>query len=377
MPKKIPSTKPYFERKKEIFRAFNQIMKSGRLILGPYTREFEEKFAKYTGVKYAIAVSSCTAALEISLRYFNVIGREVIVPTNTFVASANAVLFAGGKPVLTDIDAKSLCMDVEDLKSKINRKTKGVIVVHLAGLVHPKIGQIRKICRENNLFLIEDVAHACGGSFGKKKAGSFGDSGCFSFYPTKITTTGTGGMITTNNQKLYKFAQSLRHHGVGEGLTDIRRLGNDWLMDEFRAVLGIYQLLSIEQAITKRRKIAQSYDRALKNVLGIKLFSCSPGIRHVYYKYPIQLGSIDIRNALKERLKEKYAIQTGSIYYPPVHLHPYAAQYGLDKGNFRIAEAVLQQILCLPVFPDMKKRDVDFVLKCLLKELKSIEKDKK
>jgi dTDP-4-amino-4,6-dideoxygalactose transaminase len=375
--KKIPSTKPFFRNKEKIFLAINNIIKSGRFILGPYNEEFEEKFSSYVGTKYAVAVSSCTAAMEIALRYFDVRGREVIIPTNTFVASANAVLFAGGKPILTDINPDSLCMDVLDFQKKINAKTRGVIVVHIAGLVHPEIDLIRRICKKNKLFLIEDAAHACGAQFNNIKAGAFGDAGCHSFYPTKIITTGTGGMITTDNVKLCRFALSLRHHGVGQGLNDIQRLGNDWLLDEVRAVLGISQLSNIEEAIHKRRKIAKKYDSVLKDIPYLKLISRFPNIRHVYYKYPVQLESEEKRNLLQKNLKEKYGIETGSIYSPPVHLHSYASKYGLNRGKFPVADDVLRRILCLPVYPDMKENETDFVLDCFLKELLAIARRKK
>src|SRR3989344_3728220 len=142
----IPSSKPYFSKQQKRFvkDSLESIFNSGRLILGPYTRKLQDKFARYTGTKFAVAVSSCTAALEIALRFIDVKDKEVVVPTNTFVASANAVMFAGGILVLADIDCESLCLDVNDFKRKINKKTKAVIVVHVAGLIHPKIREIKK-----------------------------------------------------------------------------------------------------------------------------------------------------------------------------------------------------------------------------------------
>ncbi|OGE12871.1 hypothetical protein A3G14_02535 [Candidatus Curtissbacteria bacterium RIFCSPLOWO2_12_FULL_38_9] len=369
--KMIPSTKPYFDKRqtKFITSAQKEIFKSGRLILGPYTKMFEEKFAKYTGTKFAIATSSCSSALEICLRFLNVKNREVIVPTNTFVASANTVIFAGCKPVLADINRESLCLDVNDFKKKISKNTKAVIVVHIAGLIHPQIKSIKNICEKLNILLIEDVAHALGSSIDKQKAGSIGNAGCFSFYPTKIITTGTGGMITTNDGQLARYAISLRHHGAGKGLEDIQRLGNDWLMSEIAASLGIAQLKEIERFISIRRRLAGIYDRKMKE-FNINRLQNFPESHHVYYKYPIILKTEETRNKLKAILKNQYGIETGSIYFPSVHQMPlYKKMYDFKKSDFVVADSVLPRVLSLPIFVSMTKTQQDYVINSLKKAL--------
>jgi len=168
----IPVNKPYFllEDSERITTAIHEILKSGILTDGPWIDKFEKSFAEYIGCDYAIATNSGTSALEILLRYYNVHGKEIIVPTNSFVASANAVIFAGGTPILTDISPKTLCIDPQQIQKKITNKTMGVIAVHIAGLVCPEIDEMKKLCEQNNLFLIEDAAHAVGAQHHSKKS---------------------------------------------------------------------------------------------------------------------------------------------------------------------------------------------------------------
>lgn len=362
---KIPSTMPFFRENdiQEISEEVQNILKNGRLILGPYTYEFEENFGEYCGVKHAIAVSSCTAALEIVLRYFDVGGKEVIVPTNTFIATSNAVLYSGGIPVLTDINPDTLCMDPDSLLKNITPKTKGVIIVHIAGIISPEIEEIKQICKDRNLFLIEDDAHAHGAMINGQKAGSLADAGCFSFYPTKVMTTCTGGMITTNDDGLADYAISLRHHGVGTALEDITNLGNDWLMDEISALLGIYQLKSLEANVNRRNEIAQKYDEYLKNIEEIGLFTVQPNIRCSYYKYPVILSRNINKKKLIERMESEQGIRLGSSYDPPSHLQPaYQKVFGFKKGMFPKAEGILQRVVCLPMFVQMTDEQVKYVL---------------
>ena len=229
---KISGARPYFhdDDVPQVLARLEEIIRGGRLIFGQNTREFEESFRQYVGVEHAVSVSSCTAALEITMRFFGVQGREVIVPTNTFAACVAAIKYAGGIPVLADMDPETFCLETADVLSRINENTAGVIVVHIAGLIDPDIDGLREVCRERGLFLIEDPSHAHGASIDDRRAGSLADAACFSFYPTKVMTTGTGGMITTNNPDLAEYARSLRHHGQGKSLEQIVNFGSDWCM---------------------------------------------------------------------------------------------------------------------------------------------------
>jgi len=361
----IPSTRPFFSEEdiEKISDEVRSILRSGQLILGKYTQTLEESFREYCGVRHAVAVSSCTAALEIVLRYFNVKGKEVIVPTNTFIASSNAVIYSGGIPILADIKADTLCLDPVNFLKKITPGTKGVIVVHIAGLPCPETEEIREICQKEGLFLLEDVAHAHGATINDHKTGSLGDAGCFSFYPTKVMTTCTGGMITTNDDGLAEYAISLRHHGVGRDLNNIVNLGNDWLMDEISALLGIYQLRTLDANIRRRNEIAQTYADALMNLESVKLFNVPPDIRHSYYKYPVLLSSTIDKRELVEKMKRDCGISLGSVYDPLCHLQPvYQTLFGYRSGMFPTAEATLKRVLCLPMFQQMTNEEVDYVL---------------
>jgi dTDP-4-amino-4,6-dideoxygalactose transaminase len=285
------------------------------------------------------------------------------VPTNTFVATANAVIYAGGTPVLADIKATTLCLDPAEILKRITSRTKGVVVVHLAGFPCPEIDEIGNICREHGLFLMEDVAHAHGATIDGRKTGSLSQAGCFSFYPTKVMTTCTGGMLTTNDDKLAEYARSVRHHGVGAGLHDIVNLGNDWLMDEISAVLGTYQLQSLEANIARRNNIARLYRSNLTGIPGLMTFNVPDNIRHVYYKYPVYLSSAVDTDRLTSIMKNNYSISLGSVYDPPCHLQPvYQKLYGFHKGGFPVADAVLENVRCLPIYPQMTDNELDHVI---------------
>ena len=380
----IPSTKPYFREEdiQTISDEVGSILRSGQLILGPHTQKLEESFQEYCRVRHAVAVSSGTAALEITLRYFDVRGKEVIVPTNTFIAVSNAVIYSGGIPILADIKADTLCLDPIDFLKRITPETKGVIIVHIAGLPCPEMEEIREICKEKGLFLIEDASHAHGASINGQKTGSYGDAGCFSFYPTKVMTTCTGGMITTNDGSLAEYAISLRHHGVGlklhniavgGDLNSIENLGNDWLMDEISALLGIYKLKALEANIRRRNEIAQIYAEGLVNLEeGVKLFNVPPHIKHSYYKYPILLSKNIVKREFINKMKTDCGISIGSVYDPPCHLQPvYQKLFGFRSGMFPVAEETLTKVVCLPMYEQMTNQEVDYVLQSLKRILPS------
>jgi perosamine synthetase len=363
----IPATRPWFppDQERFILGAVRKVLRTGRLILGPYTEQLERQFARHAGVPHAVAVSSCTAALEIAFRWGRIAGGEVVIPTNTFVATANAVWLAGGQPVLADIDPSTLCLDVEDLRRRVTRRTRAVVVVHIGGLVHPRIGEIRAFCRQRKLVLVEDAAHAAGATLDGQRAGSFGDVGCFSFYPTKVMTSLVGGMVATRHRGLAEFARSMRHHGVGPGgLLDIRCLGNDFLMDEIRAAVGIAQLRGLERAIRLRRRVASLYDRLLRD-LPVAILRAPKGVRHVYYKYLVLLRTAAERRRIAAALRA-HDIEVGSLYEPPVHRQPYhAAALGHRNGDFPVADDVLPRVLALPLHPGMTEREVRAVVAAL------------
>ena len=366
---KVPAAKPFFSEEdiRSILSEIGTSLRTGTLTLGPNVKKFEDMFAEYTGVKHAVAVNSGTASLEIPLRYFDVKDMEVIVPTNTFVASANTVYFAGGKPVLADIREDTLCLDPEDMKRRITSKTKGVIVVHLAGLIPPQMKEIREICNDKNLFLIEDAAQAHGASMDGKKAGSLSDAGSFSFFPTKPMTTGEGGMVTTDNSNLDKFARSLRHHGI-EGRDNYPRFGYNWRMSDINAIIGIHQLQHLDAFVKERNEIAKKYSKLLSRIKSARVIQVPPNIVHSYYKFAVILP-FETAN-LQRALKEKYEIETSFLYYPPVHLQPiYQTHFGYKAGMLPVSEDVLKRMICLPIFIGIIDGQINYVVESLEKEM--------
>jgi perosamine synthetase len=345
------------------------MLKSGRLTDGPFGQEFERKFAEYNNVKYAVAVSSGSASLDITLRHYKLRGREVIVPTNTFIATPNGVVFAGGQPVFADMNPQTLGIDVEDVKSRVTDKTAGVIVVHIAGLVCPQIRELREFCLQKGLFLVEDAAHAHGAMMDGQKAGSFSDAGCFSFYPTKVMTACEGGMVITNNEQLAKEAQIMRT--CGQNLDrQMVMLGHNWRMSELSAIVGKNQLEHIEEFLAKRNQVAKWYAEALVSVDGVTLFKIPQNFRHSYYKYPVLLAEGIDRQKVASLLKNKYGVEVGHVYYPPCHLHPYYMEtYGTKMGDYPKAERVLKQVLCLPMHCAITRENVKYVEESLVSSI--------
>jgi perosamine synthetase len=363
-------TKPYFSEDdiRAILRDIEGALRSGILTLGPNVRSFEEGFMEYVGVKHAIAVNSGTSALEIVLRFLDLKGDEVIVPTCTFAASSNAVIFAGGRPVFVDVEPNSLCLDPDDVNRRITPRTKAVIAVHIGGLVCPRMKELSEICADHKLVLIEDAAQAHGAKWNTQMAGSLGEAGCFSFYPSKVITTAEGGMITTNNDRLAEFAKSLRFHGVervGERKMHVR-LGYNWRMNELSGILGIYQLKRIEEFVARRNAIAGIYMRELKGTKGIELLPVPPHIRHAYYKYVV-ISRENIDPASVQRsLSNKYDIEIQTPVYAPCHLEPmYKEMFGYREGSLPIAEALLPRTVALPVHVQMSNEDAQHVIRGL------------
>ncbi len=305
------------------------------------------------------------------LTYYNIKDSEVIVPTNTFISDPNAVLLAGGKPVFADMNPNTLGIDIDDVQRKVTEKTKGVIVVHIAGLVCPQIHEIKLFCREKGLFLLEDCAHAHGASMDGQKAGTFGDVGCFSFYPTKVMTACEGGMIITNNARLAEQARYLRRCGQNSDRMMVT-LGHNWRMSELSAIVGKSQLDHLEEFINRRNSIAIEYKTSYP-MLTHWLFSAAPNFRHSYYKYPIRLAEGIDRFKVAAVMKDKYGIETGHVYYPPCHMHPYYKQHqGVKDGDLTKAEQILKQILCLPMHVALTDENVKYIGESLVSSLNGI-----
>jgi len=370
----VPPVKPYFlEGDIEKIKAdIEKILQSGMLTLHIFTKEFENQFAKLCNVKNSIAVNSGTSALEISLRALNVkASDEVLVPTNTFTATAATVIFAGAKLKLTDINPETLCLDLDNVQKNVTSKTKAVIAVHIGGLICPEIEEIREFCRERKIFLVEDAAHAHGSKINQKTAGSLGDSGCFSFYPTKVMTTGEGGMITTNSDEIAEKARILRDQGKENFNSSIVvELGYNWRMPEISAAIGLAQIKRLPEIIEKRNMIARYYDEALKDIEGIKTSVTPPNILNNYYKYVVFLEDGLDREKVKDKLRAEGVKCSGEVYWPPLHLQPiYKKLLGTKEGDFPYAEDACKRMLCLPLYAQMTIEDAKYVVDKLRKTM--------
>jgi dTDP-4-amino-4,6-dideoxygalactose transaminase len=362
---KVAAALPAFpeEDLPEILHSIEEILRSGWLILGKYTHDFEESFRQYVGTEYAVAVNSCTTALQITLRFMGAKDREVIMPVNNFPGVVTAALSEGVRPVLAEMDTQSFCMDVNDAIERVTPKTAGMIVVHIAGRIPPGMERLRKFCSQRGLFLIEDASHAHGAEIDGRKAGNLADAACFSFYPTKIMTTGTGGMITTDNSELARFAQSVRHHGQGSDKALFIRQGNDWCMNEIQAVLGLQQLRRLDENVEHRNRIVNRYREGLERETWLTIPSCPDSVRHAYYKLPVLLDKNLDTQRFRRILGEEFLVENGTIYDPPCHLQPVFSEFfSLQKGSFPSAESALTRQFCPPVHSTLPLAEVDRVI---------------
>jgi len=369
--RKINSTMYYFppESVDFITKKFREILETGSfLTMGKYCEEFEEKFAKYMGCKHAVSVNSGTAALEIVFRTLNIEGFDVIVPTNTFAATVFAVIKAGGRPIFADCTA-DLTIDPNDVKKKLTKKTKVIVTVHIGGMVSPQTCDLLDICKEKGIQLVEDAAHAAGSTLDDKKAGTFGTAGAFSFFPTKVMTTGEGGMIVTNDPKIYWEATLLRDQAKVKGKNYHEKVGYNWRMTEFQAIMGLTQLENLEKFIAKRTEIAKTYDSEFQGSSKISPLQVPRRVRHNYYKYIVFIPKASNRESLEQRLKKEYGVSLGGYVYDiPCHLQPVFKKYA--KSNLPGSEELCNKHICPPIYFPMTPEDAVYVAQSIRKCLK-------
>ena len=378
--KEIPLLRLNYTAKdrKNISKGIKEILNSGYLMMSKKVFQFEKLFAKYIGTKYAVAVNSGTSALEIPLRALNVEGKSIIVPTNTFMATPLAAISAGAKVIFADVSEKTLSIQAKEIEKKITKDTAGIILVHIGGIISQEWNKIKKICKSKKIFILEDAAHAHGSRIYNKNAGNLGIAGAFSFYPTKVLTTGEGGMITTNDKKLYKKFLILRDHGKQNPLYNIHtELGSNWRLSEIQGLLGILQVKKAKKIVTERTKIASIYDKILGNNPNIRLVKIPYYIKSSYYKYIIFVNK-NIRNKVKKIMYEKYRVSLpGEVYNHLCHSQPVFKKYKnkiIKKGDnkFTNARKISSEQLCLPLYPGLKENEVKYVANSLIKVLKKI-----
>ena len=360
----IPAARLVFddEDRATILAMIDGSLQSGSLTLGPHTRELEEAFRARHDTEYAVAVSSGTSALEIVLRSLGVEGRDVIVPTNTFFATAAAVLHAGGTPRFADVSADTLALSVETVEAALTPDTAGVVLVHIGGAISPDTVAIAKLCEERGIFLFEDAAHAHGASYGGRMAGTFGVAGAFSFYPTKVITSGEGGMIVTGDERIRDDAVIYRDQGKAGFLGgDHVRLGYAWRMSELHAAVGVVQLRRLDGFVDNRRAVAVQYDDALARIDGITPLALDAESRSNYYKYIALLDHGVDRQHVKDLLRKEHGVSmSGEVYAAPLHFQPIFD--GLHQGRLPVAEDVCARHVCLPIHSDMSAEEATYVV---------------
>jgi perosamine synthetase len=366
--KKIPLCKPSINS--DDLKVVSDAIKSGWLAHGSCNHDFEDNFARYIGVKHAITMNSCTSALEIALKAHGIKG-EVIIPSFTWVATANAVINAGATPVFADVDYETRNLLSQHIESRINHKTEAIIVVHFGGQIC-LMADILKLCEKHHLLLVEDSAETIGARFDHRQAGSFG-VGCFSFFPTKNITTGEGGMLTTNDQRFAAKCRALISHGISTTTFARENQNNPWeraadyaghnyRMPNPLAALGNNQLARLEKFNSRRQDIAHFYNSKLKTLDGlVKTPKIAQGAEHVYQTYTITVEK-RTRNDLVKFLN--HCNVGASVHFdPPVHLQPFYKNFLEKRCVLPSTEKLSAEVISLPIYPDMTLKDQRLVVK--------------
>jgi len=324
---------------------------------GKFVKKFEKGFSKLSNSKHALAMTSGTTALETALKAIGVKGKEVIIPSNTFFATALAVENAGGKLVLVDCELDSYSLAPTLLEKKINKRTGAVILVHIGGIISPHIERILSICKKNKVRLVEDAAHAHGSKMGKYVAGAIGEIGCFSMFPTKVMTTGEGGMITTSDSELYKKMRSIKNFGRPEdgSILCVNPDGNNYKVNEFTALMGFLELKRVKSRIKRRGLLVKRYEKNLKDT-NYKIIKQKNG-RCAYYKLILKVNNY---NNIKNICAQNGISLTGQVYEIPVHKQPkYKKQF--KKEKFPNTEQVSKTHICPPLYPELTEKEVDYI----------------
>lgn len=373
--RKIQVTKPYFnqDEEKEVIKT----LRSGWIVQGPRVEEFERTFAKYVGVRYAVATNSCTSALHLALLLLGVgPGDEVIVPSFTFIATPNSVVYTGATPVFADVDVATYNFDPQDVERKITKRTKVIMPVHQAGLAAP-MHELMAIAKKYKIAIVEDAAHGVACRINGRHVGTFGDIGCFSFHPRKSITTAEGGMLVTNNKDFDMRARILRSHGTS--VSDRTRheskkfidetyeeLGYNYRMSDVHASIGIAQFRKLNTILEKRILLANRYTKTFSKSKFIIPPMVPEEYTHAYHSYVIRLSE-DCplpREVIMNKLLAK-GIST-RIGIKSCHLEPH---YRKNKIRLKNTELLAKTVITLPMYPTMTYEEQDFVIKSLSKLL--------
>jgi len=337
----------------EEISAVVKVLESGFISSGKKVEEFEKKFAEYCGTRFAVATNGGTSALHAALLAVGVgKGDEVITTPFSFIATSNAVLMCGAKPVFVDIDPRTYNLDPKLVREAVTDKTQAILPVHLYGLP-ADMKEIMKIAEENDLKVVEDACQAHGASINKKRVGSFG-TGCFSFYATKNMTTGEGGVITTNDETVYDNCKSIINHGQSE--KDVyARLGFNYKMTELNAAIGLEQLKKLDDFNAKRVLNAEKLSESLKNHFSVPFVP--DGFAHVFHQYVIKVKD---RQGFRKEMLDK-GVQTGIHYPVPIHLQQFYKKLS-HNISFPVAEECAGRVVSLPVHPGLSSEDINKII---------------
>jgi perosamine synthetase len=358
----------------EDIKAVIEVLRADWLTTGPKVAEFEEALARYVDARFAVAVSSGTAALHCAMYALGIgPGHEVIVPTMTFAASANCVVYQGGTPVFVDVAADTLLIDSKEVERKITPQTKAIIAVDYAG--QPcDYDALKEIAERHHLSLVADACHSLGATYRGRSVGYLADLSVFSFHPVKHITTGEGGMITTDQEEYAKRLRIFRNHGItsdhwqreaqGSWFYEMVDLGYNYRITDFQCALGMSQIKKLPRWLERRQEIARQYDEAFAGIKGIKPLAIEGDVRHAYHLYVIRVNndetSLD-RKTLFQALRSR-GIGV-NVHYIPVHLHPfYQKRFGTGRGLCPVAESAYEQIVSLPMYPAITDEEIKIVI---------------
>ncbi len=350
---------------KEELALIEEVLESGYMTEGPKTKEFESKFAEYVGASHGIATTSCTTAMELSLRVLGIgEGDEVIVPDFTYPATADVVRFVGATPVLVDVSPESYNVHAEHIEEAITPRTKCIMPVSLFG--NPiDIEPIEKLKEEHGFFIVEDAACSTGARRGERRTGSIADMTCFSFHPRKVITTGEGGMVTTSVDEYAELASSMKKFGIAigaGGVSNFTRAGSNYKLSDVLGAIGVAQLKKVDGIITRRRELAANYDRLLVGSEGIVPPKVDDGVKHVYQTYAVRITIEGARDKLISDLKERN-IQTQIGTYS-LHVQPSFSEVQ-KVGDLNISEMLYNDLLALPLSHHMTIEDQENVVASL------------
>lgn len=352
------------------------VLKSDWLTQGPAVAAFEKALCAYSGAKYAVCVSSGTAALHVACLAVGIKPKdEAITSPVTFIASANCVVYCGGRPVFADIEESTANIDCSEVAKKISPRTKALIPVHFAGMPSD-MKEINRIAKKNKLFVIEDAAHALGATYKGKKIGScsYSDMTIFSFHPVKAITAGEGGAILTNNRGLYERLLMFRNHGItkdksrlkkkdeGSWYYEMQELGFNYRITDFQCAMALSQLKRVDSFIKRRNEIAAKYKKAFKGIPWISILESDTKSAH--HLFVIRIDFKSIKKSKEEVVRQLTDLGIGTqVHYIPVHLQPYyQKRFGYRRGDYPKAEKYYDEALSIPLFPSMNDRDISRVI---------------